>query len=233
MSLLYAWATAPAWADGLPEPAALALWLRVGWGVVLGALVFHALQRLHRPWTIGQRTASWPALAGAAVALNTLVAPGAWSAAHWLGLAFQAPSGVLVALCAASVQAVWSAARPTTLPLPLAASLAVAGAALYASHLAWLPLDLYALGFAPAPALGLSGAAAVLSLGLAWRGHRAAAWSLALALGLHAALRLPTGNAWDALLDPWLWAWAVATCLGRAGGSSQSAAQSAAKRQPT
>jgi hypothetical protein len=30
-------------------------------------------------------------------------------------------------------------------------------------------------------------------------------WLLPAALLLFAATRLPTGNVWDALLDPWLW----------------------------
>jgi hypothetical protein len=32
---------------------------------------------------------------------------------------------------------------------------------------------------------------------------------------LFVALRLPTGNVWDAVLDPWLWVWAQYQALGQ------------------
>ena len=81
------------------------------------------------------------------------------------------------------------------------------GYALLLDTFAVLPLELYAWGFSPALLLGLL----ALSL-LPWlvRGRAVgraspALWLVPLSLLLFADTRLPTGNVWDALLDPWLW----------------------------
>ena len=70
-----------------------------------------------------------------------------------------------------------------------------------------LPWQVYAWGFSPALLLGLL----ALSL-LPWVVHGRAAlaagpgvWIAPLSLLLFAATRLPTGNLWDAVLDPCLW----------------------------
>ena len=67
--------------------------------------------------------------------------------------------------------------------------------------LAWFPVSVYAWGFA-APAVAVAvGAAALFWL---QQGTRASALPLCV-LALFVLTRLPTGNLWDALLDPWLW----------------------------
>ncbi|NVO07899.1 MAG: hypothetical protein HXX19_19130, partial [Rhodoferax sp.] len=67
-----------------------------------------------------------------------------------------------------------------------------------------LPLQLYAAGFGPLLLAGL-----LLASLLPWVVGRKArcpwAWVAPVALVLFALTRLPTGNVWDALLDPWLW----------------------------
>ena len=69
------------------------------------------------------------------------------------------------------------------------------------------PFSLYAFGFSPAAVLVVALCAVV-----PWViGSTHNTWRLPLVLlggvlWAHVVLRLPTGNVWDALLDPWLWA---------------------------
>jgi hypothetical protein len=159
--------------------------------------------------------------------------PGGASLAYWLGLAFQLPSWstVLLAtlwllrLAKSSAQVlqghesapVSGAARgrqcSNSAGFRLNFSVVLIGAALgallLADTIAWLPWtqSLYAWGFSPL-AVALCG----LGLSLAWVAStpgtdaRTVVALVLLALGLHVATRLPTGNVWDALIDPWLWA---------------------------
>ena len=64
---------------------------------------------------------------------------------------------------------------------------------------------LYAWGFSPLAVAVL----ALLALLPWWAGgphnHRLPAWVAPCAVLLFVTLRLPTGNVWDAVLDPWLW----------------------------
>jgi hypothetical protein len=72
-----------------------------------------------------------------------------------------------------------------------------------------LPVQLYAWGFSPALLLGLIALALVPWLlgGKARAAPGFSPWLVPAALLLFALTRLPTGNLWDALLDPWLWLW--------------------------
>ena len=211
---------APAWlshvlatnAPALPQAWAMQGALTFGWALVLallGALLGSRLTLVPRR------------LLAAALALSTLL-PGALSPDYWLGLAFHAPSLLSMLLCVLYLQRLLFPARPTVPallqaagPTPVAAmaqglfaALAVAlGYVLLLDTFAVLPLEVYAWGFSPALLLGL------LALSLApwvWRGPVAVArgpgrWLAPAALLLFAATRLPTGNVWDAVLDPWLW----------------------------
>ena len=203
----------------LPGLTLQILYTHLAWGVVLAACGV-GLLRGRPPLAI-----AWSALACAACAL-----PGPASPAYWLGLAFYYPSGLLVACCALTV---WlnlvhgSAGR--VLPVGLAAGLFGAGLLLYLDSSGWLSLGFYARGFGHGAALAglLIGAVAVFCVA---RGrHPGAAWAVLLALLLFAVCRLPSGNVWDALLDPLLWLWALFSLLARAmarrsaGASIQSA----------
>jgi hypothetical protein len=68
------------------------------------------------------------------------------------------------------------------------------------------PVSLYALGSSPA---ALAVVALVACLPWLLAGPRQSARNASFLLGgvllLQVLLRLPTGNLWDALLDPWLW----------------------------
>jgi len=185
----------------LPAADWMRLYLPFAWTVVLaGALVALPLR-----WTLGVQRVLCGLLALAAVL------PGAFSPVYWLGLAFQAPSltSVLVGLWClrgvvtgghiglaggdAKANGLWRWALP----------FALLGYGLLFDTLALLPWQMYAWGFSPALLLAL------LTLALMpWslKQHTGVAvWAVPAALLLFAATRLPTGNVWDALMDPLLW----------------------------
>jgi len=195
----------------MSDAAALpALWLlpwalHLAWGVLLAALGAACFARLARHWR----------LAGALLLFATVWLPGLASPAFWLGLAFQMPSLASVLWCCSYL---YGAARPG------AGRMAVAGTqdaraggwvlAVLAALLGWvllqdtfalLPVGVYAWGFTP-QALALCTLVALLPWVLALRYGAVRWWWVApAALLLFAALRLPSGNVWDALLDPFLW----------------------------
>ena len=196
-------------APALPQAWAMQLALKLGWAMVL-ALV----------GTVLARRLSVPArrLLAAALALWTLL-PGTLTPDYWLGLAFHAPSLSAMLLCLVFLRRLlFPAQRGLQLPIAVAARRTTAGTvvlvasvllgyALLLDTFAVLPLQLYAWGFSPALLLGLL----AVSL-LPWvlrgraRGDKGLAlWVVPSALLLFAATRLPTGNVWDAVLDPWLW----------------------------
>ena len=200
---LAAWLSAQA--PALPAASVLPWAWHLSWAVVLAWLLMAITARLPRAWRWG--------LSGA-VALWTLL-PGAASPAQVLGLVWQAPSLVTVLLCGTGLLAQLKP-RPAASDCRVAALWALCavllGWALLLDTLALLPVQLYAAGFSASSLL-----VAVLVLGLpwvAWGGaNRTLAVCLLLALVVFAALRWPTGNLWDALLDPLLWLWLQARGL--------------------
>lgn len=190
-------------APALPATWAMRLDLVVGWALVL------ALLGVVLAWRLPLRARR---LLAASLALWTFL-PGPLSPDYWLGLAFHGPSLSAMLLCACYL---WRLLRPAATPVAprlarsealLLGAAVLVGYALLLDTFAVLPLELYAWGFSPALLLGLL----ALSL-LPWllRGRAVgraspALWLVPLSLLLFAATRLPTGNVWDALLDPWLW----------------------------
>jgi hypothetical protein len=190
----------------LPIAWGMQIWLRLGWGVVLACAV---------AWPVKSWSARWRVALAATAALWCWIA-GPYSPTHWLGLAFQAPSISSVLLCGLIV---WEqffppeSASAQANPYTQRRSLIVAGLAvvlgwlLLLDSLAMLPFSVYAWGFGPA-AIGLT----MVVLCVPWVCARretardAAVWVAPIALVLFVILRLPSGNLWDALLDPWLWA---------------------------
>lgn len=76
---------------------------------------------------------------------------------------------------------------------------------LLADMLALWPVSVYAWGFSSAALALVCGVAAVVWL--AWGSGRSR-WQIGVVLGtvvVFAVTRLPSGNVWDAMLDPWLW----------------------------
>jgi hypothetical protein len=179
------------------------------WGVVMAGVAAQLLARQPRGLRCGVMV----------LAVLWMLLPGAWSPAWWLGLAFRLPSLVTVLLCASVVWTAWRRG-PEPQPAPVAAeagslgtpgfswlkALALAGGALLlADMFILLPFSLYRWGFSSA-AFGLLLAAVLLAWLVARNAnsHRDAQLAIA-ALALFALTRLPSGNVFDALIDPWLW----------------------------
>ncbi|MCA1246439.1 hypothetical protein [Massilia sp. MS-15] len=203
----------------LPELSWQFAYARLGWALVLAALVAGLLELLlartqPQSWRLPRK----PLAAIVLLSLAWMALPGEASPAWHLGLAFQSPSALLASLCAASLLARWHgvARSGPRLPLPLAAALAAAGALLYLDAFGLFAHGYYHAGFGAGAALlaVLLAAACAACIG---RGQaRAQAGALLGAILLFSGARLPTGNLWDALLDPLLWIWALST-LGLAG----------------
>ncbi|MES2324021.1 MAG: hypothetical protein V4633_17320 [Pseudomonadota bacterium] len=188
----------------LPELAWQFAYGRVSWAIVLAALVIGLWPRtraLPRSWLAGL-------LAGMIV---LMCLPGAASPAHWIALGVQYPSGLLSGLCLAKLLTAWQgSARQRMMTPGLAALLAMAGTALYLDAMGLLTAGFYYWGFSPVAAPLAALVLAVMAAAAAARGRWPAhALALALAMLLYGGLRLPTGNLWDALLDPLLWIWAL------------------------
>jgi hypothetical protein len=193
----------------LPSLAWAQLWLPLGWSVVLAWLAANAVA-----FGSGGRSVQ---MGAALAAMVWTWIPGPNGPAFWLGLAFQAPSLMLVLLCASALLLRWAnpRAEPAQLPgWPLAWAGALLGWILLLDTFALFPVSVYALGNGPGvPFLVL------LLVGLPWlmRGQRSglsgATWLTALVIGLFVVTRLPRGNVWDALLDPCLWIGLQVICL--------------------
>ncbi|MDE2416687.1 MAG: hypothetical protein KGN32_02680 [Burkholderiales bacterium] len=190
-------------APRLPALALSIWWLHLGWAVVLAWLAA-GLGR----WTGLPRAVQ---LVFAAVLALWTCLPGPYAPSHWLGLAFQAPSISLVLLCALDLyQRYWRSAVSLAEGQSARGFLVLAGVllgwVLLLDTFAVFPVALYAWGFSPAVPVVV-----VVAVLLPWAlRHKEPATPcahgvIALAMLVFAALRLPSGNAWDALLDPWLW----------------------------
>ncbi|MCE3264391.1 MAG: hypothetical protein K0R43_3470 [Pseudoduganella sp.] len=177
---------------------------KLAWAIVIAAVIaslLSASRQLTRR-EVGQ-------LIGIAFAVALL--PEQFSPVYWIALAFQWPSGMLVALCLLYLSRPWRLAPAgSSMPLPLAAAIAVFGTVLYLDALGLASLGLYFWGFGPrgAPLFALS-AMALCLIGIVQGYARPHLFAALGAFALFTLLRLPTGNLWDALLDPLLWVWAL------------------------
>ena len=198
----------------LPSLAWQAVFRHLGWTLALAVV----LARLS-PKRWAQRW--WWGL-GLGVASNLPILTEVTSA---LALSFQTPSLLSQGLLAC---ALWRGLRPSATsthapehtpqvaPTGAWAILALLGWVLLLDTLGWGGTFIYAWGFGPAvPVAVLLGCAA----GLAWAAWHPQAqhplhwlWCLAAAMGLFVLTRAPSGNAWDAISDPWLWLIAHAMC---------------------
>ena len=185
----------------LPDLALQIIYGRLAWAGVLAALLVSLLP----PSLQRSRRLVW-GLLGAMCVLTLL--PGAMSPAYWLALAFHWPSGLLLACCLLRLA---QAGQPLKVMQPrFAAVIAAAGLLLYVDTMGLTSLGLYYVGFGPlgAPLAALI-VAALCVLAIVRGQSRAQASAMLAAVVLFSALRLPSGNLWDALLDPLLWGWAV------------------------
>ena len=167
--------------------------------------------------TLGYRLASarsqrWRANLAGGLALACLV-PGPLSPAYWLEMAFAAPSWSSALLCAwwlflskpaqTAYRNSWDGQRPARLPLTWALAGMALGWVLALDTFAALPLgaSMYAWGFGPL----CSALLLLLTAGLRLGTSGPVTAVPLLAVGLFILTRLPSGNVWDALIDPWLW----------------------------
>jgi hypothetical protein len=199
----------------LPSAQSL-MWARhIIWSVVMAAMGFGLVSRfpsLHR-WT---RHLPW------GLALWAWV-PGPWGASYWLGLAFQIPS-LSAALIALSVL-LHRFARQTSAPgtanqgqLPWATAWSLmavlTGVLLLLDTFAVFDFSIYQWGFSPMAFALLLALALVPWVVSGKQGlKQPAVWSLLGALIVFLITRWPTGNVWDAVLDPCLWLVALAYLL--------------------
>lgn len=139
-----------------------------------------------------------------------------------LGMAFQTPALLTLCLCLASAWhslrgipvRLFYTARPVPVSIWLWLTVLAVGWLLLLDTLGLLQFSLYVAGFEPSlPWLGWLLAMAWLFLAYwfdlpAWHVQAAGCWLLAT--GLFVFTRAPSGNVWDAWIDPWLWLWAHA-----------------------
>jgi len=193
----------------LPDLAWQIAYGRLAWGLVAAALLLAVLPAL-LPTVVSRFTRRSQAL-GVAAVVALMLLPGAASPAYWLILVFQYPSGLLLGCSLVSLHARWQRrVVDYMLPSGLALVLVAAGLLLYLDAFGVLTLGWYYVGFS-AVAAPLLACAAAVACAVAIVQGRATGSAAALLAGLlmFTLLRLPTGNLWDALLDPLLWAWAL------------------------
>jgi hypothetical protein len=193
----------------LPDPVLVQIGLHIAWATVLGAGALWAGGRLRPAYRVGLCLL---------MALWALM-PGSASPTYWLGLAFQSPSLLTVVLCWG-----WFFSKPWLKPqtgdnrskaqeMTLKTGLAIGfvlGWVLLLDTLAWWPVSVYSWGFSAAAGAVVTGLTAViwaLAAGVAQHNVRHSFSFLGIlgVMGLFVMTRLPTGNVWDALMDPWLW----------------------------
>lgn len=194
----------------LPSPTAMRVALHLVWAIVLGSGALLLAGKLARSYRLGL----------AFLVMAWTLVPGAMSPAYWLGLAFQTPSLTSAVICLT-----WflrHARRTQGSGVPMAGSsvraLKILGAAgivlgwvLLLDTLAWLPVSVYAWGFGSAAFGAVAVFATLLWAALGTGGAKRVVPGLLgpvlilCVLTLFVLTRLPSGNVWDALLDPWLW----------------------------
>lgn len=198
--------SAPTGVARLPALGWQQIWLVAAWAAVIAWLGSRAVGR----WTTRQDVK----LAVSASLALWVVLPGSWGLAHWLGLAFQAPSVTTVLLCALPFFArlfSWGTPSATEFqPWPpqllfLGICGVILGWALLLDTLGVFTGSLYNWGFgAYAPVVALTVAALPWVFTTKTSPHPVVVLLLTATL-LFVVVRLPTGNLFDALLDPWLW----------------------------
>ena len=208
----------------LPSATAMRVALHLVWAIVLGSGALLVAQKLARPYRLGLSllVTAW-----------TLV-PGSASPAYWLGLAFQTPSLMSAGICLGwFLTRAWLGqglvsgqgavmAEPRVAALRILSLVGVVlGWVLLLDTLAWLPVSVYAWGFSSAAIAAVAVFATLLWIVFGATGaNRRTTGQVGLVLPLvvltlFVLTRLPTGNAWDALIDPWLWAALQLWWLGR------------------
>lgn len=188
----------------LPDQLVVIVYGKFAWGIVLASILTNALDNLNR----GDRRLL---LVVIMLSMGSMWLPGVASPSHWLGLAFQSPSGLLAGYCGFTLRRrLFDGIEAAGLPTTVAQCLALLGAILYADALGFLTVNLYALGFDPiwSPLFALS--LSVIAVAVLWRrGGATIGWAVLFAIALFQVGRLPTGNLFDVVLDPMIWVWSL------------------------
>jgi len=186
----------------LPGAGAMQLARHIIWACILGGGGLVLARRLGLRWRSP----------GAAVLVAWVLVPGPMSPAYWLSLAFQTPSLVSAACCLwlglgvphrADAEPVRrDPALQRILTLWTLAGILLGWILLLDTFALW-PVSVYAWGYGTSAlaAIALFAGAPCLSAAAGWRAPLAAV----LVLTVYVLTRLPSGNLWDAVLDPWLW----------------------------
>ena len=212
-----------------PSLSMLTIGMHLGWALTLGAGAVFLLR------TTKVTNATSRRIVALLIALLCLL-PNEWSPSWWLGLAFQTPSLTLQGLCGLYLYQHLKIQPATTIPLPESTTTTgeapwplslllvaiISGWVLALDTFALFDIALYAIGFTPYAVLAALFFACLLQLISARSGHsknaqhyRELAAIVLIATLVHLLLRLPTGNVWDALLDPWLWVIAHVVAVSR------------------
>jgi hypothetical protein len=222
-SVLLSGQTAP-----LPTAWTQLIYLRLGWALVLAALAL---------WLVRRTLPTMPSIVAKSLAValfGLTLLPGSVSPAYWLGLAFAAPSLMSCGLAILGLRHLWgmkvphpsgiSPGLPTFPKLStwLLGAISAVGAVLLLDTFALFPFSLYALGFSVAAVGWVALIIALIFIAKNTDREKARLKFLALVvLVAYILLRLPSGNLWDALLDPWLWLVSVLALCARALGALQ------------
>jgi hypothetical protein len=196
----------------LPDLSLQIIYARLAWALVAASMLLSVLPSLLPKVfpALAQRT---KLIVAVTVAL-LMVLPGEASPAYWLTLVFQYPSGLLTGYSLVALFARWNEKPVDFLLHPaFALLLTVLGVVLYLDAFGVLALGIYYHGFDADAAAVLACAAALAGVIAIWLRFGAGGAALLVAVLLFSLLRLPTGNLWDALLDPLLWAWALASAI--------------------
>jgi hypothetical protein len=189
----------------LPDLAWQIIYGRLAWALVLAAVLLACLPALTRR--------------ASAVVLFIMLAltllPGGAAPPYWLTLEYHYPRGLLAGFSLVSLHARWHGKRPRFMLAPaMAMPMAAAGVLLYLDTFGVLAIGLYHGGFGGA-SVPLLACLATAACAWAIASGRPAAMATAVLAGLllYTLLRLPTGNLWDALIDPLAWGWALVSAL--------------------
>ena len=193
-----------------PSAALLHIAYPLAWGIVAAWAVAACATKLSRPVR----------LVLVALALVAAWWPGSWNLPYGLGMAFQLPSWTALLLCLLSLyRNLWPVALPTAMAIgPDAATppkgspdwfaavgLGV-GVVLLLDTFILLPFALYRWGFSMLVlVLVLLAVVSVWTTSNPGSMARSRSGLLLVVLALYVVTRLPNGNVFDALIDPWLW----------------------------
>ncbi len=200
----------------LPSAATMQWAMGLLWGVVLAWPTLAVALRVQPALAVRHR---W-------TLVLVMVALAGWggtaSLSYWLGLSFQLPSLVWVALATYGMwlqlqpspiqpghqlgqsRSLWAVRGPQVTLLCAAGVLL--GWLLMLDTLAFWPRSLYAWGFSSA-AVAVLGTVVIVAGLLCRRQHKPLPWGVLAALLLVFTItRLPSGNVWDVVSDPLLWA---------------------------